>query len=261
MISEPHILIVAAEKLLVDLLSEQLHSDTSKLSNAASIEEARIVFGNIHPTLVIFDAELTGSLEFLISIRSIDEPAEVVALAESADIRAKLSGLGVESIVDKGQGLKPLLDSVHACMRDGSRPLDIENKAKVLLVDDEADIRKTLSTLLTKWGYSVISAKNGDDALQMIESHPELDVVLLDLRMPGRGGLEILKEIHARTPKLGVIIMTALLDREIARRTIELGAFDYLIKPFDLSALETTISACLSRQEYRGLSWWKRLTR
>jgi len=86
-----------------------------------------------------------------------------------------------------------------------------------------------------------------------------IGAVLLDLRLPGRGGMEVLREIHKKNPRTGVIMLSGLADREIARQAIKLGAFDYLTKPPDFPALQSTLIACLSHSEYQAQSWWKKL--
>ena len=127
------------------------------------------------------------------------------------------------------------------------------------MVDDDDDILTMLSCAVEEWGYSVFTAKDGNQALETVDHIPRLALVLLDLRIPGRGGMEVLKEIHAQHPTIGVIMLTGVVDREIAHQAMKLGAFDYVSKPVDLPALESVIVACLSHAEYHHQSLWKRL--
>jgi two-component system response regulator HydG len=133
------------------------------------------------------------------------------------------------------------------------------NKIEVLVVDDEGEFLTLLSKMLNLWGYTPFVAQDGDAALALVHQHPGIAVILLDVRMPGRGGMEVLKEIHERNPKTGVIMLSGLSDREIARQAIKMGAFDYLTKPADFPTLQGTIIACLSHSEYQSQSWWKKL--
>jgi DNA-binding NtrC family response regulator len=73
--------------------------------------------------------------------------------------------------------------------------------------------------------------------------------------------MEVLRKIMASDPHPSVIMMTAVADREIARQALKIGAFDYILKPFDFAAIEASVTACLSHSEYQKQPWWKRLTR
>jgi DNA-binding NtrC family response regulator len=83
---------------------------------------------------------------------------------------------------------------------------------------------------------------------------------LLDVSMPVMGGMEVLREVMNLDPHPNVIMMTAVTDREIARQAMKIGAFDYIVKPFDFRVIEASITACLSHIEYSKQPWWKRLT-
>ncbi|MGI8782468.1 MAG: response regulator [Acidobacteriota bacterium] len=114
---------------------------------------------------------------------------------------------------------------------------------KVLIVDDEPVIVNLLQKFLTQKGYQTITASSGEEALKRVrEDSPAL--VLLDVYMPGKTGIEVLREIKELQPDLGVIMVTAASDEGIGRKALELGAFDYVSKPFDLGYLEKVV-------------WWK----
>lgn len=114
---------------------------------------------------------------------------------------------------------------------------------KVLIVDDEPVIVNLLQKFLTQKGYQTITASSGEEALKRVrEDSPSL--VLLDVYMPGKTGIEVLREIKQFQPTLGVIMVTAASDEGVGRKALELGAFDYVSKPFDLEYLEKVV-------------WWK----
>ena len=106
-----------------------------------------------------------------------------------------------------------------------------ENKETVLVVDDEDNIRAILKRTLEKEGFKVIEASNGNDALEAVRKH-DIRVVILDIRMPGLSGLEVLEEISAYRPDVGVIMATAVDDIQTAVDTMKIGAYDYIQKPF-----------------------------
>ncbi len=251
------IFIIDQEKILVDLLTHELASDHIRICTAPSATEARLIFGQIHVDLVILDPDISLSLELLSFIRSAEQQIPVIALTHARELNDKLTALGIQAVVDRSQGLRPLLTAVRSFVDWHEYPT--EEKATVLVVDDEEEILDMFSCALDQWGYAVITAKDGGEALQAIERTPRPALVLLDLRMPGKGGMEVLKEIRAKHPTTAVIMVTAISDRELAHHAIQLGAFDYVVKPLDLPALESLIIACLSDTEYRNRPWWKRL--
>jgi DNA-binding NtrC family response regulator len=107
---------------------------------------------------------------------------------------------------------------------------------KVLLVDDEAEYVQTLVKRLGRRKIRATAVHNGASALERLESGPP-DVVVLDLKMPGMDGIATLREIKKRYPLVEVIMLTGHADLEVAIEGLELGAFDYLMKPTDIDDL------------------------
>jgi DNA-binding NtrC family response regulator len=106
----------------------------------------------------------------------------------------------------------------------------------VLLVDDEVEFRELLAKRLTKRRLDVVTAESGEEALSLLAARP-IDVVVLDVRMPGLSGTEALREIKRRAPSVEVVMLTGHAQLDVALEDMELGAFDYLLKPVDLDAL------------------------
>ena len=102
----------------------------------------------------------------------------------------------------------------------------------VLIIDDEAEIRESLQTLLEMEGFAVETAPTGEAGLQRIGEHP-FDLILLDLALPGRDGMEILAEIRAHETRLPVIMITAYGTVENAVRAMQSGAANFVQKPWD----------------------------
>ncbi|MFQ5912134.1 MAG: response regulator [Nitrospinota bacterium] len=111
---------------------------------------------------------------------------------------------------------------------------------RILIVDDEKDFTDGLETFLTTIGCKTKTALSGEEGLEKVKSfRPQL--VLLDVRMPGLGGLNVLPQMKKLDPNLRIIIVTAVNDVEIAQLAVERGADDYITKPVDLSYLENSI--------------------
>jgi two-component system, NtrC family, response regulator AtoC len=114
----------------------------------------------------------------------------------------------------------------------------------ILLVDDEPKLRDVLSVGLNDLGYRTLTAPSGSQALDLLQRE-EVDLVLTDLRMPGIGGRELLKEIKRIRPALPVVLMTAYSTVKDAVQVIKEGAFDYIGKPFEMDELTATIDNAL----------------
>jgi CheY-like chemotaxis protein/ferredoxin len=114
----------------------------------------------------------------------------------------------------------------------------------ILLVEDEAVMRESVKDWLTDVGYQVETAEDGEQALKTI-GEQEFGLIILDLRLPGKDGLEVLREARAKHPQLKGVIITAYPSVETAVEAIKHGAVDYLPKPFDLNRLEEIIRESL----------------
>ena len=116
-----------------------------------------------------------------------------------------------------------------------------QSLGRVLVVDDELPVIDVLSEYFTSQGYTVRSASSGLEALNVIpQFHPS--VVLLDIRMPGLDGLEVLRRIRALDATVAVIMVTANEDVGLAKETLKIGAFDYVAKPFDFTYLDQAVT-------------------
>jgi DNA-binding response OmpR family regulator len=104
---------------------------------------------------------------------------------------------------------------------------------KILLVDDEQEFTGTLSERLSLRGYEVQTADNGEEALQALENGLP-DVAVLDLKMPGQGGIELLKRIKSMHPGLPVLLLTGYGSTQEGIKGMQLGAADYLLKPLNI---------------------------
>ncbi len=112
--------------------------------------------------------------------------------------------------------------------------------ARILIVDDEIESCKMLEEFLCSKGYDVSWALNTEEAIKIVKTTPP-QLVLLDIIMPEKDGLECLAKIKKIDETIEVIMVTAVKDEEKAMRAMDLGAFDYITKPIDLNYLENSI--------------------
>lgn len=114
----------------------------------------------------------------------------------------------------------------------------------ILVVEDEENMRWVLKRALEKSGYEVVTSSRGDHALKFFASRP-VDLILLDLKMPGMDGISVLRELRKRSASVPILLLTAYATVPTAVEATKLGATDYLRKPFDLEDVLMRISRCL----------------
>lgn len=123
----------------------------------------------------------------------------------------------------------------------------MENRKRILAVDDEPNMRRLLEISLRQAGYQPVLAANGKEALEIIHSE-QIDLVVSDLHMPSMNGLALLEAIRADYEHLPFIMVTAQGEVKTAVEAMKLGAKDYILRPFDLETLEIAITRALSTQ-------------
>ncbi|MFQ5788073.1 MAG: response regulator, partial [Thermodesulfobacteriota bacterium] len=116
----------------------------------------------------------------------------------------------------------------------------MNGKRKLLVVDDEHLIVKIISDIFTNEGFEVISALNCERALQHLRED-SFHIVLTDIRMPERNGIDLLEDIRAFNPEIPVILMTGFASFDTAVEAVKHGAFDYLSKPLDFNKLKSVV--------------------
>ena len=114
----------------------------------------------------------------------------------------------------------------------------------ILIVDDKKDFCTVLSDSLSQDRYRVVTAFNGKTALQLAKKEKP-DLILLDIKMPGMDGIEVLKKIKKMRKEIAVIMFTAFGTLETAREAMKLGAYDYVTKPVDLFLLKSLVKEVL----------------
>jgi len=112
-------------------------------------------------------------------------------------------------------------------------------RKSILVCDDEEGIRESLKLILEK-DYDVIFAESGDEAIQKMKTNP-VEIVILDIKMPKKDGLETLKELKKINPSAKVIIATGYKSIDIAQEAVNLGASDYVVKPFNKENIKNVV--------------------
>jgi CheY-like chemotaxis protein len=116
---------------------------------------------------------------------------------------------------------------------------------KILVVDDEVEIVRLLTDYLAEQGYEVVTAHGGIEALAKLDAEKPL-VVLLDVRMPGMDGIEVLRRIRSFNQDVGILMITANEDIDLAKEALALGAYDYTLKPVDFQYLSRAVEKMMA---------------
>jgi DNA-binding NtrC family response regulator len=118
---------------------------------------------------------------------------------------------------------------------------NIKKDDMIMIVDDDKAVRDFLQKYLVQKGFGqVISVGSGEEAVKKVETD-DIKLVFLDVKMPGLGGIEVLRRIKKIRNEIGVIMITGFPEEEITKEAIKEGAYDYIIKPFDLAYLELSL--------------------
>lgn len=125
------------------------------------------------------------------------------------------------------------------------------SRGRVLVIDDEHIVRTSCSRTLVPEGYEVVTVSSGFEGFRLLEEDG-FDLVLTDLKMPEIDGIEILKRIKDKWPSVEVIIITGYQTVDTAVKSIRLGAFDYLEKPFTPDGLISSVSKAFEHKQSRG---------
>jgi DNA-binding NtrC family response regulator len=122
------------------------------------------------------------------------------------------------------------------------------NTINLLLVDDEERFLTTTQKLLTKRGLNTLTSSNGRDALRIL-SQRSIDVVLLDIKMPGIDGMKVLQQIKHMHPDIEVILLTGHISADSAVEGLGLGAFDYLVKPLTIPEIQDKVEEAFAKKQ------------
>jgi len=130
------------------------------------------------------------------------------------------------------------------------------SNGRVLVVDDEPDVRNVIKRILTKAGYDVIEAEDGEKAIEAInegENPVLLNVIISDIRMPKMNGIEAINYFQQQWPRVPIIVLTGIPDMEMAIGFLKKGVVDYLVKPVEKEKLMNAVAKALGQRELHRL--------
>ena len=234
-------LIVA--EALEDILKRKGYEEVTTVNSG---EEALQLVKQENHDLVLLDIIMPkmDGIETLKELRKIAPNLEVIMLTGlgSTELEWEARKIGVSDFLHKELGLEVFLKTVSRVLGERGKEERPEEKKelRILVVDDDPEVLNLLSDFLTKKGYKISLASNGEESLSKVKSEKP-HMVLLDIKMPGMDGFEVLRKIKEDEPSLSVIMITGVQDMETARKALQMGACDYITKPFNLDYLETSV--------------------
>ncbi len=255
------VLVVDDEPQVRAAVSEFLAFSDLDVLEAENGLEALLKVKRERPDAVVLDLRMPrlGGLEALKRIRTLDPKIAVVVVTGDLedDVHQQAMALGARAVLTKPVHLPGLVEvlrgghAVPAVVREtpaessGSPAAPTKATTRVLVVDDDDEVRGMLAEFLQSRGYDVTTQPSATAAIRTLVDHPP-DAMLLDINMPGLSGEAALPTIRAVAPRVAVIMVSASADEDVARRTLAHGAFDYIVKPVDLTYLERSLETAVT---------------
>lgn len=255
----PELVIVEDEASLSDILSQKLllwGYPEDAIHFFADAHEAIAHFRNNPVGIALVDIKLTNpqaiqgaytsGLEVVRELRATSPLAKVILMSGFSTygmVRQAILDMGVSCFLRKPFKLADILGVVHWASEQicsGDSVQDGHDGERVLVVDDDVALAEGLASALRSFGYGAVVAEGGAQALDALGKY-RFDAVLLDLKMPGVDGMEVLRHIRQADRQPIVLILSAVADQAIATKAISLGAYEFLLKPCDLNLLQFTL--------------------
>ena len=248
------VLVVDDDDEVRALLAEYLQTLGFEVLQAANGLEALLQVKRHQPEAVVIDVHMPrlGGLDALPRIRKFDSATRIVVVSGRAqEVGEEALARGAHAVLAKPIVLPDLQRALGVEAPAAPPPPAADGppevaaaRASVLIVDDEEGIRTIFEEFLTAKGYRARSVTDGAAALRAVVTDA-FDVMLLDIDMPGLSGVDALVALRAVVPDLTVIMVSGTVSQELARRALDNGAFDYVVKPVDLPRLAEVIDTAL----------------
>jgi len=249
----PKILIVDDESRVRELLRKALVTEGYEVASVPSAEESLELIFQESFDLFLLDIRLAGEDEsgiaLLKKVRAYQKKVPIVIYSAviTPEIEKEAREHGANEVLSKDIDVLQLVAQIGKIIK-AQRRLTVDHLAQrekvVLIVDDEEGVRRVLREFFRRKGYTVLEAAGGQEALDLVRSQ-EVSAVLLDMKMPQMDGLQTLKRLLEIKPHLGVVMVTGVQGDDKVREAIALGAYSYVLKPFDFMYLELVVMSKL----------------
>lgn len=244
------ILVVDDELGFREVMHHAFSKKGHEVTTAISVDHAMTLMASQSFDLIVLDLVMPGQdgSVLLKTIRTSQNrvPVVIYSVRVDATLEKAMQLAGANEVLNKSASLDVLTDRSEKVLLSAGRPAarPTGSKKHLLVIDDEKFVRQMLVLFFGKKGYEVSEAASGEKALEEVKVRKP-DIVLLDMHMEGMNGLDTLKELLKIHPSLGVIMATAEQNDEMVSKAMELGAYGYVLKPFDFLYLELVVSSKL----------------
>ena len=251
----PRVMIVDDESHMRELLKRAFVKEGYDVVSVPSAAQAlELVFKEPFDAMLL-DARLPGEsgISVLKKVRGYQKKIPVVIYSGflTPELEQEAREAGANEVFSKDLDASQLVTQIGRIIKAKDRifQASVEPGKKILLVvDDEQGIRRILKEFFSRKGYVVLEAQNGEQAIELARAE-KISAVLLDIRMPGMDGLKTLEKLMEIKPDLGVVMSTGVEDDEQIKKALELGAYSYVLKPYDFMYLELVVLSKLTIAE------------
>ncbi|MFB0528254.1 MAG: response regulator [bacterium] len=244
-----NILIVDDEIDLLETLGDIFESKGYNVTMVEDGNKALELLRKKYFDIVLMDLKMPGisGVESFREVKTL-HPSAAIIMMTAGSVREEIKeamGAGVDAVVDKPFNVKKLVATIESILE---RPL-------ILVVDDRVEDRETLRDILVDRHYRAFVAKDGYEAIDIVR-RSDFDVILLDIRMPGMDGMEVLEVVKEIKPDIGVVMMTGYSSEGLAGKSLKKGAYTCLYKPFlDMEKLLRVIEEVQVQRKGVVSSW------
>ena len=246
------ILVVDDEVQLRELISKVLSMKGYEVTTAPRVDQALVAMTKEVFDLVLTDVNMPeeSGLSLVKKIRKIQNKTPLVVYSGSVtpELEKELREAGANEVLKKEVGVQILAEQIGKIVGAKDRmfkPALASSEKTILIIDDDKAIRKMLMEFLKKKNYIIREAENGEKGIELA-TQEKPSVVLLDMQMPGMDGLATLKKLIEIHPGLGVVMMTGThKDEENVNQALAIGAYGYILKPFDFLYLDLIVTSKL----------------
>lgn len=244
------ILAVDDEPIICTMIKDAFEPIGFTVLTAHSGDEALKVFAKEKPRLIFLDIKMLGmsGLDVLKQIKAQDKSVKVVMLTVMADTQTKLKAkeLGADDFVTKPFMSDHLEEVARKEIGDLLRERQIQ-RPKILVVDDEEEVRTHLGNVIGRhFNCEVDRAANGQEALDKLKTN-KFDVVVMDIKMPGLSGIDVIREAIKFTPHTKFLAVSAYDSSDIANEALKAGAVDFVHKPQTIESIERKVRDILKK--------------
>jgi DNA-binding response OmpR family regulator len=244
------VLIVEDARVINNALSKNLQSEGYTCFQAFKLQEALDVLQQHEVDLIILDLHLPDGdgEDLIVEVQEYNKKAKIVIFTSDNDLsrRDELFRLGILDYILKGKNANIIIKDIFNIIHN----IQINPHYTILIIDDSAVIRRMIKRILAPANYQLLEAKNGIDALEIIQKN-KIDLALLDMEMGEMNGMEVLKSIKQTEANfhLPVFIISSNLDIEIMRNAYKEGALDYFKKPFSPEELKLKVEQVIKQKQ------------